>query len=69
MGGAHALLAARPDGYFADYAEHLLREALPAEPRLRPVLATLAVGMQRGDVAEAAAQLGPLLSRAGAVAA
>lgn len=68
MAAALAMLEGRPDGHFADYAEHLLRKALPAEPRLQPVLATLAVGMQRGNVAEAAALLAPLLPQPPGVA-
>jgi len=58
---AHALLVAGPDGYFADYAECLLRAALPRVPALRGVLATLAVCMARGDVREAARQVVPFL--------
>lgn len=61
MTAAHALLVDGPDGMFGDYARWLLERALPQEPRLQPVLATLAVCLQRGNVTEAAAQLLPLL--------
>lgn len=61
MQAAYALLLREPGGTFGDYAEHLLRKALYAEPRLQGVLATLAVGIRRGDVTEAVMHLAPLL--------
>lgn len=60
LAAAHALLAAQPDGLFADYAETLLRNALPARPGVRAVIATLAAG----DPVEAARQLAELLTAA-----